>query len=34
RQEWVLFLSQCGFEQLKLEKDDREKTYMIMVKPL
>ena len=34
RQEWILFLSQCGFEQLKLEKDDREKTYMIMVKPL
>lgn len=24
RQGWVLFLSQCGFEQLKLEKDDRE----------
>lgn len=34
RQEWVLFLSQCGFEQLKNEKDDREKTYIIMVKPL
>ncbi|MGQ5113420.1 GNAT family N-acetyltransferase [Bacillus halotolerans] len=33
RNEWLLFLSQCGFEQLKTEKDE-DKLYIIMVKPL
>ncbi|MEK3710344.1 GNAT family N-acetyltransferase [Bacillus sp. FSL K6-1005] len=34
RNEWIRFLSQCGFEQLKTEKDEADKSYMIMVKPL
>ncbi len=34
RNEWILFLSQCGFEQLKTEKDEGDKLYIIMVKPL
>lgn len=34
RSEWILFLSQCGFEQLKTEKDERGKSFMILVKPL
>ncbi|PHI49095.1 GNAT family N-acetyltransferase [Bacillus halotolerans] len=34
RNEWILFLSQCGFEQLKTEKDEADKPYIIMVKPL
>lgn len=34
RNESILFLSQCGFEQLKTEKDEADKLYIIMVKPL
>ncbi|UTL74212.1 GNAT family N-acetyltransferase [Bacillus halotolerans] len=34
RNEWILFLSQCGFERLKTEKDEADKPYIIMVKPL
>ncbi|WP_328214048.1 GNAT family N-acetyltransferase [Bacillus atrophaeus] len=34
RNEWILFLSQCGFEQLKLEKDENGKQFIILVKPL
>ncbi|MED3386846.1 GNAT family N-acetyltransferase [Bacillus subtilis] len=34
RSEWILFLSQCGFEQLKTEKDEKGKSFMILVKPL
>lgn len=34
RSEWILFLGQCGFEQLKMEKYDRGKSFMILVKPL
>lgn len=34
RSEWMLFLSQCGFEQLKIEKDEKGKSFMILVKPL
>ncbi len=30
RSEWILFLSQCGFEQLKTEKDEKGKSFMIM----
>jgi GNAT superfamily N-acetyltransferase len=30
---WISFLSSCGFEQFKLEKDG-EKTYLLFVKPL
>ncbi|MDP4125039.1 MAG: GNAT family N-acetyltransferase, partial [Bacillota bacterium] len=30
----ILFLSQCGFEQLKTEKDEKGKSFMILVKPL
>jgi GNAT superfamily N-acetyltransferase len=30
---WIRFLSCCGFEQFKLEKDE-EKTYLLFVKPL
>lgn len=34
RSEWILFLGQCGFEQLKTEKDEKGKSFMILVKPL
>ncbi|WP_080846668.1 GNAT family N-acetyltransferase [Cytobacillus gottheilii] len=31
--EWISFLSDCGYEQFKLEKDKRDVQYLIFVKP-
>lgn len=34
RIEWMQFLAVCGFEQLKVEENERNQPYMIMAKPL
>lgn len=34
RDDWLLFLAKCNFEQFKVEKSDTEKEYMILVRPL
>jgi GNAT superfamily N-acetyltransferase len=31
--EWIAFLSQCGYEQFKLEKDKEDNQFLILVKP-
>ncbi|MFC5734823.1 GNAT family N-acetyltransferase [Cytobacillus gottheilii] len=31
--EWISFLSECGYEQFKLEKDKQDVQYLIFVKP-
>ena len=34
RLDWMQFLAMCGFEQFKVEENERNKPYMIMAKPL
>jgi GNAT superfamily N-acetyltransferase len=32
--EWSMFLSKCGFEQFKIEKDESGQNYLLLVNPL
>lgn len=34
RIEWMKFLAMCGFEQFKVEENERNQPYMVMTRPL
>lgn len=34
RIDWMQFLAMCGFEQFKVEENERNKRYMVMARPL